>query len=120
MEVPQLVEIEDKYYLLFSVSKDVLSNKYRQRTGGEALTGTHYLVSKNPLGPFHYVSDKFLVGDVFGSYYSGKIVRGPTGGLVSLAYRHYSKNGEYLGEISDPMPLSVGEVGELQLIGGIG
>lgn len=116
MEVPQLIEIQGKYYLLFSVSKEVLSENFHRRTGITALTGTHYLVSENPLGPFHYAGDKFLLGDASGSYYSAKIISDPAGKFVCLACRHYSSNGSYLGEISDPMPLNVGQAGELKII----
>jgi beta-fructofuranosidase len=115
MEVPQLIEIGGLYYLLFSVTGDVFSGASSERSGRKPVTGTHYLVADDPLGPFRYTRDEFLVGDLTGSFYSGKIVQRPADGFVFLACRHFSKDGVYLGELSDPVPLTVGDSGELWL-----
>lgn len=115
MEVPQLVSIGGNDYLLFPVSGDVLSKNYRERSGKDFVAGTHYMVSENPLGPYQYQSDGFLVGDVPGSYYSGKIARNPVGELVFLAYHHYAKNSNYLGELGDPIPVIIGDSSGLKL-----
>lgn len=108
MEVPQLVEIEGRYYLLFCTSADMYAEARRIRPGVQKVTGTHYLVADNPLGPFHYTdTQKFLVGDEIGSLYAGKMIQGPTGQWLFLAWRYFNAEGEFVGELSDPYPVTV-------------
>jgi beta-fructofuranosidase len=64
MEVPQLTEINGRYYLLLCAGANVHSGRRRQRTSLEPATGTHYMVADHPLGPFRCateLSDPFPV-----------------------------------------------------------
>ena len=54
LEVPQLTCIRGRYYLLFCATASVHSAARRQRTSLEPVTGTHYLVADDPLGPFRF------------------------------------------------------------------
>ena len=115
MEVPQLTEIDGRYYLLFCAVAGVHSSRRRQRTGLEPVTGTHYLVADHPLGPFRSDADEFLVGDEIGSLYAGKLVRGPGGGWLFLASRMFAPDGTFLGQLSDPLPVGVDRAGTLSV-----
>jgi beta-fructofuranosidase len=115
MEVPQLVQIQGKYYLLFTVGHEQYS-KARKARGVALQTGTHYLVADNPLGPFHYLTDHFLSGDREGSLYSGKLIQDVQKNWQFLAFKNVSQ-GQFIGELSNPMPVRVLTDGRLELAG---
>lgn len=114
MEVPQVAQIQDKYYLLFTVGYGQYSNARKAR-GVKKQTGTHYLVAENPLGPFRYLTDDFLSGDEHGTLYSGKLIQDPKGDWQLLAFKNSDELGNFIGELSDPVPVMVLEDGRLQL-----
>ncbi len=116
-EVPQLVTVQGRHTLLFSVQRTIHSSSWSRRTGREPLTGVHYLVADNPLGPFRSADDQMLVADDVGSLYAGKLVRGPESEWVMLAARMHLPDGTFLGELSDPMRIIVGETGSLSVSG---
>ncbi len=113
MEVPQLAHIDGRYYLFFSTPKAHHSAMRRARTGLAAVGGTHYLVGESPLGPFSYITDAFMVGDDAQTLYSGKVIEGPDGQWVFLAFRNFDASGAFLGDIIDPLPVTVGSDGRL-------
>src|SRR5215211_6438977 len=113
LEVPQLVELEGRYYLLFSTWAEAHSAARREETRLEPVGGTHYLVADDPLGPFRYSTHDFLVGDPLGSLYSGKVVEGLHGRLCYLAWRNFDPDGAFVGELADPLPIEVDGGGNL-------
>jgi beta-fructofuranosidase len=115
LEVPQLVVIQGRSYLLFSAVASVHSALRGQRTGLAAVTGTHYLIADRPLGPFRFSTDEFLVGDRIGSLYAGKLVLAPRGEWVFLASRMFAPDGSFVGELSDPLPVAVDDKGNLSV-----
>jgi beta-fructofuranosidase len=115
LEVPQLVSMQNRYYLLFCTPAWIHAANYQQQTGLEPVTGTHYLVADNPLGPFHFSTPKFLVGDSIGSFYSGKLVQGPSEAWYFMAVRQYSPHGDFIGTLSDPMPVTINNDGNLSV-----
>lgn len=115
MEVPQWLAIDRRYYLLFSVPGEHWSAARRARVTSPAVTGTHYLVAEAPLGPWRALTDEFLVGDVPGTLYSGKLARLAEGGWGFLAFRNYDAQGEFIGEIIDPLPITAGSDGRLHV-----
>jgi beta-fructofuranosidase len=115
MEVPQLVTIQARYYLLFCTASWTHSASYSQRTGLKPVTGTHYLVADDPLGPFRFTTSEFLVGDSIGSLYNGKLVQGPDGEWHFLASRQFMPDGGFLGELIDPLPVTVDDAGKLSV-----
>ena len=88
----------------------------RIRSGIELETGTHYFVADHPLGPFEFLTDKFLVGDEVGSLYSGKVIRNPKGEWVFIAFHGYEKDKNFIGEITGPFPVTVSPNGRLKII----
>jgi beta-fructofuranosidase len=103
LEVPQLVNIRNKYYLLFSTNAVDHSAERLRRTKCEAVTGTHYFVSDNPLGSFSFETDHFLQGNRAGTLYSGKIIQTLNGKWQMMAFNNYSEDGNFVGTISDPV-----------------
>ncbi|MFC2135416.1 glycosyl hydrolase family 32 [Bacteroidota bacterium] len=102
LEVPQLVEINKKFILIFSTAAEHHSRQRLMRTNIIPVTGTHYLCANNPLGPFKYSTDQFLVGDKVGSLYSGKMIQTPDEEWRMISFRNYQKDGQFIGTITDP------------------
>jgi beta-fructofuranosidase len=115
MEVPQWVAIQGRYYLLFSSTIQTQAAARQRRTGVAPVSGTHYLVSNNPLGPFRYTTQEFLVGDRVGTLYAGKLVPAPGGGWVFMATRLLTSDGTFVGELGDPLPVTVDDAGNLSV-----
>ncbi len=115
IEVPQLVAIQNRYYLLFCTATWTHSAQYRQRTGLEPVTGTHYLMADNPLGPFRFTTREFLVGDTTGSFYNGKLVQGPDNAWYFLASRQFTPEGDFIGALIDPLPVMIDSMGNLSV-----
>jgi beta-fructofuranosidase len=115
LEVPQLVKIQSRYYLLFSVQASAHSALRCKQTRLELVTGTHYLIGDNPLGPFQFSTDELLVGDRIGSLYAGKLVPSPDGKWVLLASHLFAPDGTFLGELGDPLPVGVDDAGNLSV-----
>ena len=115
LEVPQLVGLGGRYYLLFSTWAEAHSAARREETRLEPVGGTHYFVADTPLGPFRFSTHDFLVGDPFGSLYSGKLVESPDGKLRFLAWRNFDPDGAFVGELADPLPVEVDGAGNLSV-----
>ncbi len=113
LEVPQLTCIRGRCYLLFCATAAVHSAARRRRTPLEPVTGTHYMIGDDPLGPFHSLTDECLVGDEIGSLYAGKLAPGPEGGWLFLASRMFAPDGTFVGELSDPFPVTLDRAGAL-------
>jgi beta-fructofuranosidase len=118
LEVPQLVEINQRWYLLFCVESDKYSEQRCARKGVSGGTGTHYMMADDPLGPFIQPEKDLLFGDEAGSTYSGKLVQNKAGKWMFMAAIQYDPFGEFVGDISDPMPLKVKEDGQLEVLDG--
>jgi beta-fructofuranosidase len=115
IEVPQLANVRGRYYLLFSAQASVHSTRWGRRTGHQPLTGVRYLMADDPLGPFRFIGDDLLAGDEIGSLYAGKLVRDSEGRWVMLATRMHAPDGNFVGELSNPMRVAVSETGSLSV-----
>ena len=115
MEVPQLVQMNGRYYLLFCVGHRQYAESRRQRPNIKLVSGTHYMVGEHPLGPFEFLTDDFLLADGVGSRYAGKVIRDPNGNWVLMTSRSWTGDGGFIGEIADPMPLLVAPDGRLYI-----
>lgn len=113
MEVPQIIAANDRYYLLFSCGSEQLSTQGRKRFGNR--TGSYYLNGESPLGPFRYLSDELLIGDENGSLYSGKLVLGPDEKWYLMAFNNYDIDGNFIGGITDPLPVHISVDGRLNI-----
>jgi beta-fructofuranosidase len=115
MEVPQLVDIQGRYYLLFSVQASIHASRPRHGSRRKPFTGIYYLTADDPLGPFRPVGGELLIGDVVGSLYAGKLVEGPDGAWVMLSTHMHAPDGDFVGVLNDPVPVVVTEAGSLSL-----
>lgn len=102
LEVPQVVKYNKGYLLVFSTAVETTSEKRKRNPNKKILTGTYCFHSNSIKGPFTDFRDDFLFGDFNGSLYSGKIVAINNNVLTILAFHNYSKDGEFLGYLSDP------------------
>ena len=115
LEVPQPVEINGQYYLLFCTAATTHAADWESRTGLAPVMGTHYLRADNLLGPYRLSTPRFLAGDAHGSWYAGKLVQAPGGGWAFMAFRNVDPDGYFYGELIDPIPVAVDAAGELVL-----
>lgn len=114
LEVPQVVPLDGRHYLVFCAYADANSHERAARVG--RTTGTHYYVGDTPTGPFKPLSDRPFAADEQASLYAGKIVPDPlTGDPVFLAFHHNDAGGNFIGALSDPIQVEVQPDGELHL-----
>ena len=56
----------------------------------------------SPTGPFDIAAARALTNDAF---YCGRLIHDRSGQPVLLAFHHYDETGQFMGELSDPMPV---------------
>lgn len=114
LEVPQILEIDGNWYCLFTTMKDHWSEDYKIANPQQGVTGTHYLIGKSPLGPWTIAPGKFLDGQDPCRRYSGKIL--DYGGEYQfISFLDRDERNRFVGEISDPIPVSITKEGLLKL-----
>ncbi|MFI7065057.1 hypothetical protein ACIBL3_28970 [Kribbella sp. NPDC050124] len=110
LEVPQVVAIEDRYYLVFCAYDFANSAERIARVG--RTTGTHLYVGDTATGPFKPVSDELFAADEIGSLYAGKLVRDPiANNWAFLGFLQHDADGHFIGVLSDPIPVLIGPDG---------
>ncbi len=106
MEVPQVFGARGRWYCLFCTDAEHWSKAYIASYPGRPVTGTHYLVAEDPRGPWTIAPGPFLDGAMPCSRYAARIV--PTGdGLVLLGFQHTARDGSFVGEIAEPVPVHI-------------
>lgn len=113
MEVPQVLHINGRYYLLFSCPKTEYALARHAREKDNSRTGTFYLTADTLTGPYTYETEGCLIGDAHGSLYSGKLIQTPNGEWALMAFRNFDWNNLFIGDIIDPIPVSVQADGRL-------
>jgi beta-fructofuranosidase len=114
LEVPQLVHLGGVWRILFSAWPGGHSAGRLARPGVIAEGGTHYLVSSEKFGRYKLDRDAFLVGDPLTRYYGGRLIQ-HDGSWFFMAWRSNGGDGRFLGELSDPMALTVQPDGSLSV-----
>jgi beta-fructofuranosidase len=112
LEVPQLVSLDDRWYLLFCSDTETQSPARRRLGAG---TGTYYLVADDRYGPYRMIGDGALEADPAGSTYAGRIHRSGDGTPWFLAWNRAAPDGSFLGELGDPRRVHVAPDGSLRL-----
>ena len=113
MEVPQVLKIGDRWYCLFCTSGRHWSKAYRVGNTQPPVSGTHYLVSASgPLGPWQVAPGPFFDGGDPCPRYAGKLVE-HGGALFTMGFIHTTADRSFVGEVSDPIPVSVDLAGLL-------
>jgi beta-fructofuranosidase len=113
MEVPQVVPLNGRYYLLFCAARH--SAARLSQVGTRNWWGTHYLVASKLTGPYLPLSDEPLVADAKGTYYAGKLVRDSSGTFFFIAWRQWDEEGNFCGGLSDPAAVHIVSDGRLQV-----
>jgi beta-fructofuranosidase len=110
IECPQVATVEDRQVLVFSCLDPQFS---AARRGTGAPGGILYVPVDSPTGPFDTAVARPLTNDAF---YCGRLTHDRAGQPVLLAFHYYDQARQFLGELSDPMPVGW-ENGELKLTG---
>ncbi len=113
LEVPQVIEIDDRWYLIFS--SDVDTQSAERRAGGPG-TGTYYLVGDSPYGPFSMVGDGALEVDAIGSTYAGRIHRTTDGIPWFIAWNRRNESGDFVGDLTVPRRVETRADGSLAIV----
>jgi beta-fructofuranosidase len=113
IEVPQLVAAGDRWHLLFSVPPVAHGRRWRRRTGQTPHPAVYHLAGDAPLGPFTGPPEPVTVSDGDAGLYAGKLVADGTGGWVYLAARLAGPDGTFVGELTNPMAVTLDDAGRL-------
>jgi beta-fructofuranosidase len=114
MEVPQVVQIGNRYHLIFCAYASCTSLAFQTRVG--RVTGTHNYIGQSAAGPFVSVTDDPFAADEIGSLYAGKVVKDPiTKSWAFIAFLQFDERGTFIGGLSDPIPVEAATQGELSL-----
>ncbi len=120
-EVPQYLKIKNHHYLIFSVFNEHYAEAFKQSLAdaGQAefsrYSGAHYYIATTPNGPWRLGELPFFAGNPTGTHYCGKIVNDPAGKPVFMGFRNVNQSGEFLGEVSNPVPVEADDEGRLTL-----
>jgi sucrose-6-phosphate hydrolase SacC (GH32 family) len=108
IEVPQVALVEGRPVLLFSCLDPQFS---AARRASGATGGILYVPADSPTGPFDIAAARPLTNDAF---YCGRLIHDRSGQPVLLAFLYFDEARQFLGELSDPMPVGW-ENGELKI-----
>lgn len=109
LEVMQAEEVEGRPVLLFSCLHPELSASKRDL---ETRGGIWVTTSDQGITGFDVKNAQLLSDD---RLYSGRLVRNRQGNWMMLAFHNKDENGEFVGEVSDPIPVGWDEDGRLVL-----
>jgi beta-fructofuranosidase len=108
IECPQIASVDGQQVLLFGCL-DLQFSAARRGIG--ATGGILYVPIDSPTGPFDIAAARPLTSDAF---YCGRLIRNRSGQPVLLAFHNFDQARQFLGELSDPMPVGW-EDGELKV-----
>lgn len=113
LEVPQLLHLGNQWQLLFCSARP---SARRLAELGDAARwgGTHSFIGPSATGPFTLAPMPPLAGDRDVSFYAGRVVDGPDGAPVFLAWRG-KRDGRFIGGLSNPAPVAVSDDGLLHV-----
>jgi beta-fructofuranosidase len=99
IECPQLAAVDGRLVLVFSCLN--LQFSAARRPSG-ATGDIFYVPTDSPTGPFDIAAARPLTNDAF---YCGRLVHDRQGRPVLLAFHHFDEARQFLGGLSDPMPV---------------
>jgi beta-fructofuranosidase len=110
LEVMQVATVQGRPVLLFSCLHDALS---QQRQAARVRGGIWSATAASFLGPFDVAASTRLADE---SLYSGRLIHDRSGQPALLAFRSTGTDGRFIGEITDPMPVTWSATDRLTLI----
>lgn len=115
MEVPQVLYIQGRFYLVFCCPYDNASQARQARTADAPQSGTFYLMADTLTGPYTWATEGVLHADAFSSLYSGKLIQGPDDRWYFMAFNNYTPQGDFIGTLADPIPVTIAADGRITL-----
>lgn len=107
VECPQLVMADGRSLIIFSCLEEDHSAARVERLGGRGETGTYVFAAPELWGAYAPSSQPIVpTASVHGPLYAGKIVAEPDARWSYLAFRG-AGNRDFVGELSDPIPLTI-------------
>ncbi|MCO4840502.1 MAG: levansucrase [Rhodobacteraceae bacterium] len=103
LEVPQVFEVNGKWYCLFCTAAHHFSKEQAALT--TPVTGNHYLIGETPRGPWQ-IAPGFLDGDVPCRRYAARIVQ-TDDGLFILGFADQPDGVDFVGHVMDPEPVEI-------------
>ncbi len=100
LEVPQLVDVDGRWVLLFSCDTAALASS---RTDRGERGGIWAVAPDSALGDYA-IGDAALVAPE--SWYSGRLIRDRAGEWMLLAFENVVDGGDFVGRVGDPVPIS--------------
>lgn len=114
LEVPQIFEQGGRWYCLFCTAENHFSTARAAATPGGPVTGSHYLISDSPRGPWRVAPGPFLDGGLPCPRYAARIVETGEGlKIIGFADR---PEGTFIGELTDPDAVVAGPDGLLRIV----
>ena len=110
LEVPQVAQIDGRHVLIFSCLTNELSAS-RRSVGG----GIWAVSIDGPDGPYDISRAVRLTDE---SLYAGRLVQARTGEWHLFAFLNVDPTGQFIGALSDPIPVSWGSDGNLRVSDG--
>lgn len=98
LEVPQIVEIEGRFLLIFSCNSPRLAGKLAGTTGGIWVAP-----AQSPTGPFDIDAAYLLASE---DLYAGRLVKDRQGTWNLVAFEAENGDGEFVGSLTDPLPVA--------------
>src|SRR5690606_39943414 len=111
---PQVLAFGGRWSRRFCTAAAGWSEAYRAANSQAPVTGGHYLVADDVRGPGRVAPGPFLDGAEPCRRYAGKLVE-VDGSLFFMGFIHTTETSEFVGAVSDPIPVSVDGDGLLQL-----
>jgi beta-fructofuranosidase len=113
LEVPQVFKHGDHWYMTFCTAAEHWSSRYRYDNPQTPVTGNSYLMAPSHLGPWT-AARPFLDGSTPCTRYAGKIVKND-GKLFIMGFLYHDRDGNFIGQVCDPIPLSIDADGRLKV-----
>ena len=99
LEVPQLVTLAGRYFLIFCCNSPRLANARAGQLGGIWVAP-----ASSPTGPFDIERSELLIDE---RYYAGRLVQDRAGRWFLMAFEMNVPGQPFQGRISDPMPVGL-------------
>ena len=105
LEVLQYEEVDGVPIVLFSCGRDEMEESRKASSSGDF--GIYSVVVDDSLREVDISSSNQFPND---EIYAGRLINGPDGGWHLIGFRNYV-NGEFIGELSDPIPVTANKGG---------
>ena len=114
LEVPQIFTVKDKWYCLFCNHPEDWSDNFKKTYNGPTKRGTHYLIAEKFEGPWQLAPGSYLTTNSEVELYAGRVVE-KNDKYFFMAFLHNDQNNNFIGEISNPIPITFDKNGLMSL-----